>query len=98
MGTEIGTESGTGVDAGVVTGDVTGAAESKTAGVVAVIGWTMDWVRAGVRKIVPWCSWWYPIFAALRATFRQMSLRAGAGAAVVGTGVGGVLTRRASAT
>ena len=59
-------EGGMGVDA-------TGAAESKTAGAMAVTGWTFSWVRTGVRKVIPWCSWWYPIFAAFRATFRQRS-------------------------
>ena len=44
IGTEA--EGGTGVD-------TKGAAESKTAGVVAGTGWTVDWVRAGVHRVVP---------------------------------------------
>jgi len=42
-------EGGTGVDTGVAMC----AAESKTPGVVAVTGWTFEWLRTGVHKVVP---------------------------------------------
>ena len=44
---------GAGVGVEVDTGVATGAVESQIAGVVAVTGWTLDWVRTGVHKIVP---------------------------------------------
>ena len=48
VGTGTRTGGGMGVDTGAM-----GAAESKVAGVVAVTGWTLDWVRTGVCRIVP---------------------------------------------
>jgi hypothetical protein len=48
---EVGTgaEVGIKIDAGVVTGVV----ESKIAGVMTMTGWTLDWVKTGVRNTVP---------------------------------------------
>ena len=44
-----GAEVGVKIDAGVVTG----AVELKIAGVMAMTGWTLNWVRMGVRNTIP---------------------------------------------
>ena len=70
--TGIGMKGGTSVD----TGGAMCVDESKTAGVVAITGWTFDWVRALVCNVVPWCSCCYSIFTAFLATFCQRSVMA----------------------